>query len=610
MPFSPRTLLASTVSRTGVLSLVLATGFTISPVVGGHGRAAPHPVATHVTQLGMDRLPVSRTAGAGSRKLTTSDEVATGMATGSLVGVTWPHEQAPPAGTTLRVRGLRDDGTWTAWTQTEVSAEDDSVATRAGRKTRVGTEPVWTGPVTRVQIRYDFAEGRIMRRGRVEVVAPGSSPADVPATTPAGAATAVPAQPRIISRRGWGADESMRTCTDYMASTTSAMVVHHTAGTNSYTAAQSASIVRGIYAYHVNGQGWCDIGYNALVDKFGQIFEGRYGGLDLPVIGAHTGGFNTDTFGVSVLGTYDSVAPSSSALSALTTLMAWRESMFYRNATSSSVLTSRSSTSKYPEGTRVTVPFIVGHRDLWPTGCPGAVLYGRLGTIRSTVQSKTSFTSSAIYKRWAASGGLRSALGPVLKGEGPVSFGRRTVFQRGFAMYAVGSSTRLVGPGNDRLYWHLGGPAVWGAPLADEAAVPGGSQVAFQDGHLAVYSSATGAQPLFGAIRGYWLAPGAGLSPVGYPRTAESVLPSGGVVQTFTQGNVYYRSGLGAHGVSGRILLTYLQRGGPAGALGYPTGEQRTVGTTLVQAFQGGTVTVPISGPTAPTPQGTVVRRR
>jgi hypothetical protein len=447
--------------RLGALSLVLASGLTVAPVVGGHAATPAHPVRPGVTQLAFRDLGVSRTS-AGASSLTRTKPVATAKGRGSMVGITWPADAAPADGTSVAVRGRSASGRWTPWTETEVTADVDGAAVKAGRATRIGTEPIWLGPVTSVQVRYDDADTAALRRGRVELVDPGTSAADVPASAPAGTATAATARPTIISRAGWGADESLRTCPPSLASTTLAMAVHHTAGSNTYTKAQSASIVRGIYAYHVKGQGWCDIGYNALVDKYGQIFEGRAGGLDLPVIGAHTGGFNTDTFGVSVLGTYSSVAPSASAMTSLTNVLAWRESMFYRNATSSSVLTSRSDESRYPEGTRVTVPFIYGHRDLSPTTCPGTVLYGRLGTIRSTVQAKTSFTSSVLYQRWAASGGAAGTLGPVLKGEGPVSFGRRTVFQRGWAMYAVGSSTRLVGPGADGVYYRGGGPSAWG----------------------------------------------------------------------------------------------------------------------------------------------------
>src|SRR5699024_5630123 len=120
-------------------------------------------------------------------------------------------------------------------------------------------------------------------------------------------ATASAAAPRVISRSGWGADESLMTWQP-AHDNLSAAVVHHTAGTNSYTAAQSAGIVRGIYRYHAVTRDWGDIGYNFLVDKYGQVFEGRAGSVAAPdgliPEGAHARGFNRGTLGISVLGDY------------------------------------------------------------------------------------------------------------------------------------------------------------------------------------------------------------------------------------------------------------------------------------------------------------------
>jgi len=611
--------LLGTLPRTTALSLVLVGGVTAAPVVGGHAASAPHPVKpgiehVQLAALSPATLPATApkgtagkgTAGKGTASTTrvaATDEVVTATGTGSLVGLTWPTAAAPAAGTELQVRGRAAKGGWTGWAATEVNDDTDPTAVAAGRTTRVGTDPVWLGPVTQVQVRYASQDAPRVRSGRLEVVDPGTSPADVPASAPAGAAQANPAMPRYIRRAGWGADESIRTCSADYGSTTSALVVHHTDGTNTYTAAESASIVRGIYAFHVQGRGWCDIGYNALVDKYGQIFEGRAGGMDLPVIGAHTGGFNTDTWGVSVLGTYSTVAPSSAAMSALTTLFAWRESAFYRRADSTSVLTSRGGGSLYPDGQKVTEPFIIGHRDLWPTSCPGNAFYAQLGSVRSSTLAKTSFTGSPIYQRWAGQGGASSALGPVLKGEGPVTFGRRTVFQGGWAMYAVGSSTRLLGPGLDGLYWANGGPARWSYPLGDEYAIAGGRRVDFKSGFTAVYSFGRGSHPLFGAIKTYWLGTGQGSSPVGFPTGSETVLASGGVSQSFAQGVVLWKSGLGAHAVRGAVLAAYTAKGGPDGSLGYPLADQVAVKGGTSQVFQGGTLLVPDLG------KPTVVKR-
>src|SRR5258705_92285 len=119
--------------------------------------------------------------------------------------------------------------------------------------------------------------------------------------------------PPLIGREAWGANEAIRRAPPSYAPSVQFGLVHHTAGSNSYTASQSAAIVRGIEVYHVKGNGWNDIGYNFLVDKYGQVFEGRYGGVDKNVIGAHAEGFNTGSAGVAVLGTYGSAAPPAGA---------------------------------------------------------------------------------------------------------------------------------------------------------------------------------------------------------------------------------------------------------------------------------------------------------
>jgi uncharacterized protein with LGFP repeats len=74
-------------------------------------------------------------------------------------------------------------------------------------------------------------------------------------------------------------------------------VIHHTASTNSYSEGTAAAQIRSVYAYHTASLGWNDIGYNFLVDRYGRIYEGRAGGVDRAVQGAHAGGFNNGTVG-------------------------------------------------------------------------------------------------------------------------------------------------------------------------------------------------------------------------------------------------------------------------------------------------------------------------
>ena len=110
---------------------------------------------------------------------------------------------------------------------------------------------------------------------------------------------------RAAARRGERTSRSGAARRRYAADVRFA-IVHHTAGRNDYTRAEAAAIVKGIQLFHVQGNGWNDIGYNFLVDRFGTIYEGRFGGVDRNVVGAHALGFNTGSVGIALLGTYGS----------------------------------------------------------------------------------------------------------------------------------------------------------------------------------------------------------------------------------------------------------------------------------------------------------------
>jgi hypothetical protein len=146
--------------------------------------------------------------------------------------------------------------------------------------------------------------------------------------------------------------------------------------------------MRAMYAYHTITRGWGDIGYNVVVDKFGRIFEGRYGGLASTVIGAHAGGFNTYTFGVSMLGNYDLVPVPQATVNAVIEIIAWKFGLYGIDPNGYTTLVSAAgagTTSKFADGTPVTLPTIFGHRDVGSTICPGQYGYARLGGIRSGV---------------------------------------------------------------------------------------------------------------------------------------------------------------------------------------------------------------------------------
>ncbi|KMS79861.1 N-acetylmuramoyl-L-alanine amidase family protein [Streptomyces regensis] len=193
-------------------------------------------------------------------------------------------------------------------------------------------------------------------------------------------------RPRIVTRRGWGADESLRERGFVYTKKIKAAFVHHTATGNAYTCAQAPSVIRGIYRYHVKSMGWRDIGYNFLVDKCGTLYEGRAGGAAKAVLGAHTLGFNTNSMGVAVIGTYSATKPPSAAVTAIARLTAWKLGLYGVNPNGKTYLTSGGG-NLYPKGKNVRLNVISGHRDGFATECPGKRLYAKLGTARSSAAS-------------------------------------------------------------------------------------------------------------------------------------------------------------------------------------------------------------------------------
>jgi hypothetical protein len=172
--------------------------------------------------------------------------------------------------------------------------------------------------------------------------------------------------------------------------------VHHTVSLNDYTPEEAPQIVLAICRYHRNSNGWNDIGYNALVDKYGTIYEGRAGGLDQAVIGAHAQGFNSQTAGIANIGDYTSVGASPEALSATATYIRWKLGVHGEPVSGPVTLTSAGgSASRYPAGTQVTLERVIGHRDTGKTSCPGDALYDQLDEIRAQVEAGTPFATFA-----------------------------------------------------------------------------------------------------------------------------------------------------------------------------------------------------------------------
>jgi hypothetical protein len=206
-------------------------------------------------------------------------------------------------------------------------------------------------------------------------------------------AEAIAPKPHIVKRAGWGADLASGGCPPREGpqyGTVRAAVIHHTVNANDYTPEEAPSIVLGICRFHVYGNGWNDIGYNALVDRYGTIYEGRAGGLKRPVVGAQAQGFNSETTSIASIGDHTSEAPTPQAQRAIIQFLAWKMAVdrAYPVTGTVSLTSGGGPESRYRAGTVITVPRIIGHTTLGLTACPGGAMIPLIPQIEAAVQKR------------------------------------------------------------------------------------------------------------------------------------------------------------------------------------------------------------------------------
>lgn len=277
-------------------------------------------------------------------------------------------EHAPAA---YWIRSMHD-GSWSAWSPVDRMEDGPDQPLW----TRPTSQPVWVAGASEVQLVIPAdahaPELHLVRETSRSVTLTDSTPA-------AEAATGGPA---VRLRSEWGA----RTAASPARTAPSGVqfaVVHHTGSTahNSYSSGEVPRILRGIQSYHMDARGWNDIGYNFVVDRFGRIWEGRGGGIELPVIGAHAGGFNTGSVGIALLGHFDSATPTSAARSAVAQLAGWKLAFEDVDPNSTFTFTSGGSPT-IPQGTKIRLNRVIGHRDVGSTDCPGGSLYRYVDGLR------------------------------------------------------------------------------------------------------------------------------------------------------------------------------------------------------------------------------------
>ena len=292
-----------------------------------------------------------------------------------VVGASW-------AGEDVEVEWrLRVDGGWSDWRHfehPEHAAEGPDDHSDEKKRAKDGASmPVPVGGSEQIQVR-------------------SSAPADVslelvevddngyrPASQDPNAASAAAANPSIRSRSEWDpGNECAPRATPRYAPDVRYGIVHHTAGSNNYSQADAWKQVLGVCKYHRNSLGWDDVGYNFLVDKYGTIYEGRAGGMQHAVVGAHTAGFNSGSVGVSALGCFGGcggsadISPPQAMKDALVRVMAWKFDIHHIDPKGTTTeISGGGGTTTIPEDEIVTLPTIIGHKDVAAKACPGDHLY-------------------------------------------------------------------------------------------------------------------------------------------------------------------------------------------------------------------------------------------
>jgi N-acetylmuramoyl-L-alanine amidase len=295
----------------------------------------------------------------------------------------------------VEMRGRLDGGDWTKWTESEDGnpvyfGGADQIQLRAR-----GWRP--NGTLHYVNVSGTTSEAQSLLTSAREAINSGFISV---ANLIEPAAEATPVRPPIVTRAEWGANLAKGGCPprerpDY--GTVKAAVVHHTVSAVDYTTEEAPQLVLGICRYHRNANGWNDIGYQALIDRFGTVYVGRAGGIRKPVIGAQAQGFNAQTTGVASIGTHTKLPLSTEAYNSFVDYLAWRLAAAGITATGKTTLISAGGElSRYPKGRRVRLNRVFGHGTVGITACPGEALNAEIPQLRRDIQAKIDATGGTV----------------------------------------------------------------------------------------------------------------------------------------------------------------------------------------------------------------------
>lgn len=365
--------------RLHVGALVGALVLPLCLVMAPDGQAAPASTSPEVTRTVQATSPED-TAGLDLPEPATAviDESAQ-VASSPVDGDIAVAAVTVPTGSDVDAVYLRAvvDGQPEEWTEVELDDGSGAGADRAG------TIPVVVTDAEAVEV---AVLGDPTARAALEVYATSRTAADTAESLVSTTSVGHPElyaqrNPDILSRAAWQADETL-VREPYRTGVVTGAMIHHTAGRNDYTEEDVPGIMRSIQTYHVKGRGWNDMGYQVLVDRFGRAWEGRGGGLTNTISGGHALGVtNYRTFGIAVMGDFNTAEPPATMLRTLERVIAWKFKLHGVNPAGTTW------GSSGQDGGSPYLRAISGHRDENATDCPGHLVANKMSTIRTAVKN-------------------------------------------------------------------------------------------------------------------------------------------------------------------------------------------------------------------------------
>jgi hypothetical protein len=351
---------------------------TPAPVpVSPQGPLVSHMVQSTVTDWETGARSGTRVATMGDGALTLADGQTQGSYTSPVwtapfsfmaLALRWHADYPAGSDIVFEVRTGADGATWSPWRVLEIDEDDE------GRGDNVYSSDLLVAVGRVAQYRVTLRSGvggasPVLRN--VRLIGIDASQGPTAQELAAEGVTPMSTRPPVISRAGWGADESLMTWSPQYRPLR-AVVIHHTV--TGQGGVDPAAVVRAIYYYHAIEREWGDIGYNYLVDHMGNIYEGRAGGVG--VVGGHARSYNWGSIGMAIIGDYEQTPVPAAALERLTSFLAWQCADHLIHPTQSRYFIDRE------------LPTIFGHRDVANTKCPGDQAYPLLPTIRSQTLTK------------------------------------------------------------------------------------------------------------------------------------------------------------------------------------------------------------------------------